>query len=50
MCSSWNADGGNLWQAVPKICSSLFDGGGGGGGGGLRFCKSADDISSMANN
>jgi hypothetical protein len=25
MCSAWNADGGNLWQAVPKICSSLFD-------------------------
>ena len=24
-CSSWNADGGNLWQAVPKVCSSLFD-------------------------
>jgi hypothetical protein len=19
------AEGGNLWQAVPKICSSLFD-------------------------
>jgi hypothetical protein len=25
MCSFWNADGGNLWQAVPKVCSSLFN-------------------------